>query len=307
MKKVLISILIFAILFACYSYFKTNDASNEANSSIVDSSQVVENDKSIINDTIRPEDSSVHLLTWNLYNIGKSKDSSELAYIANIIKDYDVIAIQEVSSSSYGPNAMQRLDQALEKIEKGWSFIVSEPTTYKETRSDERYAFFWKEEKLELDTAWLASDFADTLDREPFLARFTYLDNDFTLLSFHAVPKSKKPVKENSLMDDIHRTYENENFLLMGDFNQSESHYAFDDLKSEGYGVSITNQKTSLKMKPKDGVLLANEYDNIFWEISSLDTVNAGVIEFHKDFNTLKEARTISDHIPVFLEFTLKN
>jgi hypothetical protein len=34
--------------------------------------------------------------------------------------------------------------------------------------------------------------------------------------------------------------------------------------------------------------------------------VQSGVVPFHRDFLTLKAARKISDHLPVFMNFTLK-
>ena len=42
--------------------------------------------------------------------------------------------------------------------------------------------------------------------------------------------------------------------------------------------------------------------DNVFYENSALQNLKSGVIDFSKDFETLKEARNISDHLPVWCE-----
>lgn len=40
--------------------------------------------------------SQTKLLSWNLQNFGKSKSNQEVEFIASVIKDYDIITIQEV-------------------------------------------------------------------------------------------------------------------------------------------------------------------------------------------------------------------
>ena len=55
-------------------------------------------------------------------------------------------------------------------------------------------------------------------------------------------------------------------------------------------------------MRRKDGQHLANEYDNIFYETAPLRVGTTGVVDFTSEFRTLKQAREISDHLPVFME-----
>ena len=40
--------------------------------------------------------SQTKILSWNLENFGKSKSNGEITFIANTVKDYDIVAIQEV-------------------------------------------------------------------------------------------------------------------------------------------------------------------------------------------------------------------
>ena len=72
-----------------------------------------------------------------------------------------------------------------------------------------------------------------------------------------------------------------------------------------GFAAVLKNQKTSLKTKPKGSNYLASEYDNIFYKSSSMNYLKSDVILFYKQFPSLLEARKISDHIPIWFEFSL--
>jgi endonuclease/exonuclease/phosphatase family metal-dependent hydrolase len=246
----------------------------------------------------------VRIITWNLLNLGRSKDDQEMGYIANIISkgNGDVVALQEVIASDAGPNAVARLDEDLDYTGTRWEYIVSEPTT---GQGSERYAYLWKPSRMRLvGQPWLEASLADPLDREPFMARFEDVrtGRQMLLASFHAVPRAKRPVDENVLLDQLHRRYPDDNLLVMGDFNLAQDHQAFDGLKAFGYRPVLVDQRTSIRMQRKDGEHLANEYDNIFYETGPLRAASGGVIDFTSDFNTLKLARTISDHLPVYMD-----
>jgi hypothetical protein len=72
-----------------------------------------------------------------------------------------------------------------------------------------------------------------------------------------------------------------------------------------GYQSILKNQKTSLKKECKNGFCLASEFDNMYYNASKIRVKNAGIIPFYKNFNSLQDARKISDHIPIWLEFSL--
>ncbi|MNL55569.1 hypothetical protein D3C87_1789920 [compost metagenome] len=95
------------------------------------------------------------------------------------------------------------------------------------------------------------------------------------------------------------------NLVFIGDFNCPQSHSVFNPLKKTGYTSILQNQKTSLKHKCKNNNCLSSEFDNIFYKLNSLEYKNSGVIPFYKTFNSLQEARKISDHIPIWFEFSL--
>ncbi len=245
---------------------------------------------------------TVKLITWNLLNFGKSKDDQEMAFIADLLRPYDVVAVQEVNTGPDGAQAVARLDDELDRRGAQWDYVVSDATT---GTGSERYAYLWKPSRVRLlGRAWLEAALADDLDREPYLARFETLQNRQQMLvaSLHAVPRAKRPADEIALLDELHRLYGDDHLLILGDFNLSQKHQAWDELKAAGYQPVIVDQKTSLRRKRKDGQHLANEYDNIFYEPAFLQVGASGVVDFTGEFRTLKQARTISDHLPVFME-----
>ncbi len=243
----------------------------------------------------------VRLVTWNLLNFGGSKDEQEVAFIASLLRDFDVVAMQEVITSPKGAQAVARLDAQLDRSGAQWDYVVSDPTT---GQGSERYAFLWKPSRVRLaGRPWLEPSLADALDREPYLARFeTPQGRRMLVASFHAVPTAKKPADEIAWLDQLHQRYPDDHLLILGDFNLSEQHDAFDALKAAGYRPAIVDQKTSIRMRRKDGQHLANEYDNIFYEAAPLRVEAAGVIDFTDAFRTLRDARKISDHLPVSVD-----
>ena len=249
----------------------------------------------------------VKVVTWNLYNIGISKDDEEVEFIAKLLKNYDIIAVQEVSTKISGPRAITKLNEELSRRGSKWEYVISDPTS---GPGSERYAYLWKTKRVKLSgRPWLvkAKDLDDKINREPYMARFEVDGHKILMANFHAVPSSKDPENEIVLLDELHNSYRNDNLTIMGDFNLSQKHEAFDNIKRKGYRPVLINQKTSLKTKIKDGNYLAQEYDNLFYENRAFVNKRSGIIDFVKSFdNDLKAARNISDHLPVWCELTWK-
>jgi endonuclease/exonuclease/phosphatase family metal-dependent hydrolase len=248
--------------------------------------------------------SQIKLLSWNIENIGKSKSSQEINFIANTVKDYDVIAIQEVVAGYGGAQAIAKLADELNRKGSKWDYVVSDPTSSSSYKT-ERYAFIWKTSKVKkIGKAWLEKKYHLEIDREPFYCTFEFNNKEFTVVNFHAITKSKQPETEIKYFKFLPIEYPNLNLIIAGDFNCPQSHTVFNPLRKMGYKSILTNQKTSLKKESKNGQYLASEFDNIFYN-QKVRNIDNGVIHFYKNFITLKEARVISDHIPIWFEFSI--
>lgn len=247
----------------------------------------------------------VKLVTWNMENFGKSKSDAAINYMADLLKTYDIIAVQEVVAGAGGAQAVARLADELNRKGSKWDYVVSNPTQgtpYKK----ERYAFIWKTSVIKLKgKPWLDIHFENEIEREPFMGTFLYQDRSFTLVTFHAITKDKQPETEIKYFKQFPDLYPNLNLIFLGDFNCPQSHSVFNVLKNNGFAATLVGEKTSLKKACKQQDCLSNEFDNIFYLKRKVKKIRSQVIRFFEDFKTLKEARTISDHTPVFLEFSI--
>jgi endonuclease/exonuclease/phosphatase family metal-dependent hydrolase len=248
--------------------------------------------------------SQVKLLSWNIENIGQSKSNGEITFIANTVKDYDIVAIQEVVAGDGGAQAVAKLADELNRKGAKWDYVISDPTSSSAYKT-ERYAFIWKTSKIKkIGRAWLEKKYHLEIDREPYFCTFQYENKQFTIANFHAITKSKQPETEIKYFKFLPQQYPNLTLLFVGDFNCPQSHTVFNPLRKMGYLPILANQKTSLKKECDNEDCLASEFDNIFYN-TKIKKLNSGILPFYKNFNSLKEARMISDHIPIWMEFYL--
>lgn len=241
------------------------------------------------------------LLSWNLENFGRSKTDSTITAIAGILKDYDVIALQEVVAGAGGAQAVARLADELNRSGSKWDYTISDPTqgsSYKK----ERYAFLWKTAMIKkVGNAWLEKKYQKEIEREPYLCTFEYRGKQFTVVNFHGITKKDQPETEIKYFKLMPEEYPALNLVFLGDFNCPQSNTVFDPLKKMGWKSAFQNQKTSLKKSCKNNNCLASEYDNIFYNADRLKCIDSGVILFFQNFISLKKAKSISDHVPVWV------
>jgi deoxyribonuclease-1-like protein len=246
------------------------------------------------------------ITSWNIKDFGKTKSEAEIDFMAKQLSNFDIVAIQEVvAGTTFGAKAVAKLDAALDRTGTNWDYKISNPTTGSGYES-ERYAYLWKTSKVKLiGRPYLEVKYEQEIVREPFVAQFQIGKQKIRLFNIHAIPKSKQPEREIKYLKYFPAKYPNEILFFLGDFNLPQKHTVFNPLKKKGYKPALINQKTSLKMKRKNDDFLASEFDNIFYDSNKTQFKSAGIVNFTTKFQTLKEARTISDHVPVFLNFQL--
>lgn len=254
---------------------------------------------------INPKAETIKIYSWNLKDFGKSKSDDEISFIAGVVKEADILAIQEVVAGPGGAQAVARLADALNRTGSKWDYSISDPT-YSSSYKTERYAFIWKTAKVKLvGKPWLEQQYKVEIDREPFYATFRYGEKEFTLVNFHAITKSKQPETEIKYFKFLPGEYPQLDLLFCGDFNLPQSHTVFNPLKKMGYRSVLQNQKTSLKMECVGEECLSSEFDNFYYRDDKIIKDEGGIIPFHKSFESLTEARLVSDHVPVFFGFSL--
>lgn len=246
----------------------------------------------------------ITICSWNLENFGKSKTNATINFIADILKEYDIICIQEVVAGYGGTQAVARLADALNRRGSRWEYRVSDPTSGENSYKRERYAFLWKPSKVKIiGQSWLEIAYTNKINREPFFATFESNGKSFTVVNFHAITKSMQPETEIKYFKFLPGEYPDKNLIFAGDFNCPQSHTVFNPLKSMGYKPIFAGRKTSLKQECVNNNCLASEFDNMFYNTRKIKFLRSGTLHFYKRFRTLKEARLISDHIPTWFEF----
>lgn len=245
-------------------------------------------------------------LSWNIENFGSSKSDSIIIFIANTVKEYDIVALQEVVAGDGGAKSVARLAQELNRTGSQWDYTISDPTSSSAYKT-ERYAFLWKTANVRLmGKPWLEKKYNLEIDREPYLATFEYNNKQFTLANFHAITKSRQPETEIKYFKFLPAEYPTLNLVFIGDFNCPQSHTVFNPLRKMGWKNAFENQKTSLRKECEEQDCLASEFDNIWYDASRITLSNAKAIHFYNSFESLKKARKISDHIPITAELMFK-
>ena len=245
------------------------------------------------------------LVSWNLQNFGSSKTDQSVVFIASILKDYDIVALQEIVVNPSGAQAVAKLAAELTKTGTKWAYAVSDPTTSSAYKA-ERYAFLWKTHVVQLiGKPWLEKKYHLEIDREPFYATFHYQNKPFTVVNFHAITQKRQPETEIKYFKFLPEHYPNLTLLFVGDFNCPETHTVFNPLKKMGYASAFENQKTTLRTQCIQNDCLASAFDNIYYPTSSVTLQQKGIIPFYEFFQNWNDARKVSDHVPIWIQFQI--
>jgi deoxyribonuclease-1-like protein len=253
--------------------------------------------------------SNLKILTWNIQDLGRSKNNQEIQFIATILKDYDLIALQEiVAKDPAGAKAVARIAEALNRLGSKWDYSISTATNSSSSYTSERYAYLWKTSKIRLKRkAFLDTELASKIEREPYIALFELKRNKTTFytINMHARTYNKHPEMEISNFKKYPERLKSNNIIILGDFNLNEKHSVWNPLYKMGFKSAIKNTKTSMKRKCNKGKYMYKAIDNIFYNSKNIEKINSGIIDFIKNCENLLNARLISDHVPVYLEIKM--
>lgn len=241
------------------------------------------------------------LASLNGGNFGESKSQKELAFMARMFRNADIIVLQEVSTSPAGSDAVARFCGELNWTGSKWNFKVSDPTH--ESGNKEKFAFLWKTSRVEAipEEAVLLKSFKNSLEREPAKINFRINGKIVTVITFHLVPTKKKPEREVKAIGNNPSEFSGDYMIMSGDFNLGHKKLNLIFEKKLKLKHRIEG-KTSLKNKPdKKNKYYANEYDNIYTK--GIRVSRSAIVDFVPYFPSLKSAKEISDHLPVVIYF----
>lgn len=168
-----------------------------------------------------PQEQSITIASWNLKNIGPSKlnDPERIDVIVDILKNYDIIAIQEVKDIT-----LQLPQQLIDKMNMDGS-------NYNVVASDrvgrnvfEQYLFVYDDDKIDAipGTEGYGIEPNDEFEREPYYAMFRAGNFDFYLFTIHTKPSAvatEIPALRTAYIDLQNNTPDEDDIILLGDFN----------------------------------------------------------------------------------------
>jgi endonuclease/exonuclease/phosphatase family metal-dependent hydrolase len=248
-------------------------------------------------------------VSWNLANFGRSKSPESIEVMANVLKDADIVAIQEVNAGKdYGAQTVAQLAEALSRKGASWDYVVSNPTR-PSTPGVERYGYLTKKNHVTFsrDQAHLVSELEDVIDREPFALTASLVHADaIQFFTIHTVPTKKGPAREVEALTGSNEVKNAPRAIFAGDLNlpAGVTDTYFEQMKYKG----AIREKTSLKEKlDKVGGYLFHQYDNVY--VKGITVCESGAIDFVGKYfapvtdESLHKARKVSDHLPVYIRF----
>lgn len=247
--------------------------------------------------------------SFNMQRLGKSKmeQPSIMSALAQIIQQYDVIALQEINDKSGA--AINQLMQYVNQNGGRYALAISEPVG-RSAAYLEQYAYIYDTSRIEGGQrhCYLVTDPTDQLHREPYVGRFqTRTSNPFTftLVNIHTDPdeiKTELDVLATVLTNVRAFEYQQaqiDDVMLLGDLNAAPGKLL--GLERIQGTVSVINIPTNTR---RDKV-----YDNIILDrgLTSEFTGRAGTIDLQTVFGIGEEqALKISDHMPIWAEFYMQ-
>ena len=273
--------------------------------------------------------------TWNIRAFGDAygewgenpgspkRNLRALAYIAEVVRRLDIVAVQEVKREIAGIRLL--VDEFLGP---DWGLILSDVTAGPEGNT-ERLAFIYDRRRVEPSglageivlPPTVQGDPALQFARTPYIVGFHAACERFALLTAHIkygqVPEDR--VEELQALAghvaaeirDRARTRDalENNLIVLGDFNIDKrlDNPLFQAFVSTGLTVphQLWGLRTTYNTEPK-------YYDQIAWFMGDLDlhySERAGVIDFagaiYQEISLRQMSYRVSDHFPLWVEFIL--
>jgi hypothetical protein len=252
------------------------------------------------------QDSTITVASWNLKNFGKTKltDTTRIPIIVDVIKKYDVIAIQEVMDKTRG------LPSILVSMVNGDSlnYRFIESLRVGEGRK-ESYVVIYDSDRVEYvpGTMGFIREIADEYAREPFYAMFRAGNFDFYLVTIHTDPDEVDTeipalARDYSFFQD--NTMDENDIILLGDFNArapDSPHGSYTTLESFDTIPDIV-----YTIVDETNTRGGRSYDNIIFQSTHTAEYadSASVYTFWEDYGlTEDEGFRISDHKLVYVVF----
>ena len=251
---------------------------------------------------------AIRIASFNIQVFGASKSRKErvMDILARIARQFDVLAIQEIRAKNQ--DIIPRYVELINSAGREYDYMIG--PRLGRTSSKEQYAFIFDRASIEVDRRQLytVDDPDDLLHREPLVGWFrvrgppTDQAFTFTLINIHTDPDEID--QELDVLDDVFQAVRDDgrgedDVILLGDVNVDDKHLGeLGQIPEITWVISQTPTNTRQ----------TSQYDNVVFHgrATTEFTGQAGVLDFMRRFNlTMDEALEVSDHMPVWCEFSI--
>ncbi len=251
---------------------------------------------------------TIRIAAFNIQVFGRSKISKPIVLdvLARIIRHFDVIAIQEVRAKDQ--DILPLFVEAINNGGRQYDYAIG--PRLGRSASKEQYAFIFDRASVEVDRQQLYTidDPDDLMHREPLVGWFRVRGPaanqgfTFSLVNIHTDPD--EVADEVNVLDDVMRVVRDDgrnedDVILLGDLNADDRH--FGELgRVPQIAWAISGVPTNTRG--------TKQYDNlVFYANATREFMGrTGVFDFMREYNmTIDEALEVSDHLPVWAEFSI--
>lgn len=250
----------------------------------------------------------LRVVSWNLLHAGWSGQTDWNAYAAQAWIDFgstssapngvDLIFAQEVM---YDTSAAS-LAAALTSVSGfTWDYRVTPAigrTSYKE-----RYAVFFRTDRVQLLSHAVWTDTGDKFEREPQIVKLRHIQTgaDYTFINWHTVfgetaERQAEIQQIASVFSSIQSSSSSDqDVILLGDHNRDATSPWWTTLAGLSPSVSFkVNDKTSINTS----CVFANPYDHFWFQSSYVAEYSTSGRDYIANMCTFRD---VSDHAPVYL------
>ena len=252
--------------------------------------------------------STVLIGSFNMQRLGPSKlaDAWVMDKFAAIIRRYDLIALQEITSKDQ--STLPQLLKAVNANGGNYSYTISPRIGREATGYYEQYAYVYDANRVRGGDkfCYVVQDDADMLHREPFVGRFETIASgqpfSFTLVNIHTDPgeiKTELNVLADVFVNVSHFEYPQDDIILLGDLNASPAEFQkLGQIPNTGPAIQGIATNT-IKSRTIDNFVFNRQTVREF-------SGRAGVLDLEQMFQvSMSDAGRISDHQPIWAEFSI--
>lgn len=266
--------------------------------------------KEIVNsgDKQKKNEGKITIASFNAMRLGEKEKNYEV--MAKVLSNFDLIGIEEVMHEK----GLKKLKAHLIKLTgEKWEYIISENSVGSEGYR-EYYGYIYRKEKFQevRKLGFYKEKNENEFMREPYGAYFKSGNFDFVYVISHSIfgDKETQRLIEASNYVNVYEYFlkksEESDIIIAGDFNVPADSPAFRNL-SERAGVSYLLSPGENPTTLSDEKLVSS-YDNFFInrEKTREFLENSGVYNFVKSNNYAIIKKYISDHLPIFSEYSIE-